>query len=268
MALPVTTGQMTIAVLEFFSDQPHEPSEDLTRLMNDVSAQVSRVLERERLMAQAADLVWREQQNLVHTLHDSLGQELTGLGMLSAGLSQQVKGANTAAADAAQQIAQGAQRALEQVRQLAKGLFPVEVDAGGLMLALRQLASTTESLYKVRCRVEDDIPVFIQDNRIATELYRIAQEAVTNALKHAKPHEIVVGLGAEGGTTTLTIVDDGVGIPETAFEGNGMGLRIMRHRAMLIGANLSIERGARAGTQVTCTLREAPRFNTQGTGGE
>lgn len=270
MALPVTTGQMTIAVLEFFSDQPHEPSEDLTRLMNDVSAQVSRVLERERLMAQAADLVWREQQNLVHTVHDSLGQELTGLGMLSAGLSQQVKGTNTATVDAAQQIAQGAQRALEQVRQLAKGLFPVEVDAEGFMLALRQLASTTESLYKVRCRVENGIPVFVQDNhRIATELYRIAQEAVTNALKHAKAREIVIRLGAEAGTTTLTVADDGIGIPKQALDDRGgMGLRIMRYRAMSIGANLSIERGARAGTQVTCTLREAPRPKTQGTAGE
>ena len=263
-AMPVTMGQKTIAVLELFSDRPHEPSEELARLMSNVSAQVSRALERERLMGQAADLVWREQQNLAYTLHDSLGQELTGLGMLSSGLSQQLKSTNTAAANTAQQIAQGIQGVLEQVRRLSKGLFPVEVDAGGLMIALEQLASTTESLYKIRCRVERDPPVFIQDNRIATELYRIAQEAVTNALKHAKAHEIVVGLDAEDGTTMLTIADDGIGIPEGAFETDGMGLRIMRYRAISIGANLSVGPGAHGGTVVACTLREAPRLRTQG----
>lgn len=264
VAIPVTMGQRTIAVLELFSDRPHEPSEELTRLMSNVSVQVSRAFERERTMAQAADLVWREQQNLAYTLHDSLGQELTGLGMLSSGLSQQLKSMSPSAADTAQRIAQGVQGVLEHVRRLSKGLFPVEVDAGGLMMALEQLASTTESLYKIRCRVERDPPVFIQDNRIATELYRVAQEAVTNALKHAKAHEIVVGLNAEGGTTRLTIADDGVGIPEGAFETDGMGFRIMRYRAISIGATLSVGAGPHRGTVVTCTLREAPRPRTQG----
>lgn len=258
-ALPITVGPETIGVIELFSDQPHRPSEGLASLMNDVGSQVSRVIERERLMGQVAELVWREQQELVHTLHDSLGQQLTGLGFLGSSLGLRLQDKDAAAAETAHQIAEAAQQALQRVRQLSKGLFPVEVDAEGLMLALRQLASTTESVYKIRCRLDDGAPVLIGDNRVATHLYRIAQEAVNNAVKHAEARTISIQVGVEAGSRRLRIADDGVGIRKKAPSGEGMGLRIMRYRAMSIGASLSIESGAEGGTVVTCNLRETPR---------
>src|SRR5262245_24018827 len=173
LAMPVAVGRETIAVLELFSDRAHQPSDELSHLMSDVSSQIGRAVERERLLGQVAELVWQEQQKLLHTLHDSLGQELTGVGMLSSALRHQLADKDPSAAETAQRITEGAQRALAHVRQLSKGLFPVEVDAAGLTLALGQLAATTEDLYKIRCRIEDSDSVLIQDNRVATELYRI-----------------------------------------------------------------------------------------------
>jgi signal transduction histidine kinase len=260
-ALPVTLGAETIAVLEIFSDHSHRPSDDLMNLMTDVGAQISHVIERERLVSQAAEAVWREQQEMIHTLHDTLGQELTAVGMLSASLVQRFKASDQEAAGTAQQIAATAQRALESVRQLSRGLFPVDVDAGGLLLALRQLASTTESVHKIRCRLEADPPVLVSNNHVATHLYRIAQEAVTNAVKHARAGEIRIGLSAVGGTVTLTVSDDGLGIQPVRSD--GVGLRIMRYRAWAIGASLAIESGLERGTVVRCTLRHAPSPRSQ-----
>jgi signal transduction histidine kinase len=266
-ALPITFGDETVAVLELFSDQPHRPSEELSSLMNDVGAQIGRLLERERLTAQMADLAWREQQELLHTLHDSLGQTLTGLGMLSTALNQRLTGTDAAAADTAQQIAQQAQQALGQVRQLSKGLFPVEIDPEGLMPALRQLATTTESLHKVRVQVQGHETIPVRDPRLATQLYRIAQEAVTNVVKHAEARTISIQIGSESGVVTLRIADDGVGIRNAARKRDGMGLRIMQYRATSIGAHLTVEPRPTGGTVVTCTLREMPPPATSHTSG-
>jgi signal transduction histidine kinase len=259
-ALPIRFGQEVIGVMELFSDQAHPSNKDFSDLMDDVSAQIGKVLERERMSAQMADLVWREQQGLLHTLHDSLGQTLTGLGMLSAGLSQRLAHADAAAADTAQQIAHQTQHAIEQVRQLAKGMFPVEVDADGLMSALRQLAVTTQSLHQVDVHVEGSMPASLRDGAAATQMYRIAQEAVTNAVKHAQARTITIHINSEAGLTTLRVIDDGVGIQNTEHKHDGVGLGIMKHRAASIGGNLTIAPGPDVGTVVTCTVRGVARL--------
>lgn len=266
-ALPVTVGREVIAVLELFSIQSHAPSEELVTLMNDVSAQIGRVLERERWTAEMADLVSREQQDLLHTLHDSLGQTLAGLGMLSAALSKRLaRGDVAAAVETAEQVAQQAQQALEQVRQLSTGRFSLGVAAEGLVPALHQLASATESVHEIHVEVEGDVQITLRDARVATELYRIAQEAVTNAVKHAHARTIRIQVSAEPGLTSLRIIDDGVGIRKEPAH-DGLGLRIMQYRATSIGASLSIDPGASGGTIVTLTLREAPRPETSNMAG-
>jgi signal transduction histidine kinase len=267
LALPVRFGEEVIAVLELFSDRPHAPSHDVTTLMSDVSAQIGRVLERERSTAQVADLVWREQQELLHTLHDALGQTLLGLGMLGSGLSQHLSRGDVAgAAEAARQISEQAQQALNQVRRLARGLFPIDIEADRLADALRDLGATTQSLYKLPVHVEGDDHSSIRDGRVATQLYRIAQEAITNAVKHAQPTTIEVHLRSQAGRTTLRVSDDGVGIQNTAPTHNGVGLRIMHHRATSIGATLSVEPGTNGGTIVTCTVRDARPMTAQAGG--
>ena len=257
VALPIATRDGVIAVMELFSDQPHPPSEQLATFMHGVGDQIGRVLERERATARMADLVWREQQDLLHTLHDSLGQTLTGLGMLSAGLRRQLSDSNPATAESAAEIARQAQHALGQMRRLTKNLFPVDVDAESLMAALRDLASATGSLHKIHVSMEGDTPKTLHDGKVATELYRIAQEAVTNSVKHAQPQVVSIRIEEKSGVLQLRIADDGIGIsrPEA---GDGAGLQIMRHRAASIGATLAVERGAAGGTIVTCALRQPP----------
>ena len=265
-ALPIRFGPDVIAVLELFSDQPHSPSDVLADLMNDIGTQIGKVLERQRVEAQFADLVWREQQGLLHTLHDSLGQTLAGLGMMASALSRRVTDGDAAAvADTATQISRQAQRAVEEVRELATNLFPVEIEARNLTAALRRLASTTEQVYKIPVRVRGRVPEDVREGVVASQLYRIAQEALTNAVKHAKASTITIRIGSESGMTTLRIVDDGVGIQNTAHPHDGVGLRIMKFRAQSIGGTLVIEPGDNRGTVVTCTIRAIPLVTTPST---
>jgi signal transduction histidine kinase len=257
-ALPVTKGLETVAVLEVFSDQPHALSPGLSKVMADVGAQISHVIERERLTSQVAGIAWREQQELIHTLHDAVGQELTSAGLLSASLVHHLREHDPTAAATAQHVADAAQRALQHVRQLSRGLFPVPAGDDGLMIALAQLASRTRSVDQIHCRVASTTPVVLQDHRIATELYRIAQEAVTNAVKHARANEIVIQLNTEAGASVLTVTDDGRGIQDVAAHCAGAGLHIMQYRARAIGASLSVGPRPGGGTVVTCVLRQPP----------
>ena len=264
VALPVRVGNETLAVVELCSDRPHPERDELVGLMRDVSTQVGRVIERERIMAQVGEIIWGEQQDLVHTLHDALGQQLTGLGMLAASLNQRLRDTDSESAQTAQQIARAAQEALERVRQLSRGLFPSDVDGNGFVAALQQLASTTESLHKIPCSLACDTAIAIPNSRVATQLYRIAQEAVTNALRHAEAEHITIQLNADGVTTTLRVIDDGVGIHHRVPAENGIGLRIMRHRAMSMGAGFSVGPATDKGSVVTCTLPEAPHVGSRG----
>jgi two-component system CheB/CheR fusion protein len=175
--------------------------------------------------------------------------------MLSAALRQRLTATDPGAVESAQRIAHQAREALEQVRRLSRGLFPVEVDSESFVPALRRLASTTESLHKVHVRVESAVETPIEGTRVATQLYRIAQEAVTNAVKHAKPRTIRIQISADSGLTKLRVVDDGIGIQDTVRKHEGVGLRIMNFRATSIGALLSIGPDTGGGTAVTCTLR-------------
>jgi signal transduction histidine kinase len=255
-AVPIRSGAGVIAVMELCSDTRHEPDRVFENLMNDVSVQIGKVLDRERSTAQVADVLWREQQGMLHTLHDALGQTLTGLGMLSSGLRQRLITSEDDTADTARQIAHQAQVALEQVRQLTRSFFPLDIDPAGLLAALRDLACTTESFGNVRVRVSGKEAHHVRDGRVANQLYRIAEEAVTNAVRHAQADTIHIDLTVTSGVTQLRVRDNGVGMRAT--RGEGLGLGIMRYRAASIGGRLSIRSADGGGTTVTCALRETP----------
>jgi two-component system CheB/CheR fusion protein len=226
--------------------------------MVDINAQIGKIIERERMTAEMAALVWREQQGLLHTLHDTLGQTLTAVNVLSSALGHRLKKADDAAAATAGQIVEQATLALDQVRQLSRGMFPVEVEALDMMSALRQLASATESIHKLRVHVDGDQAHVQLENRVVTHLYRIAQEAVTNAVKHAQADAIRIEMKSDRGVTRLSVADNGVGIPGNKDRREGLGLRVMRHRATSIRATLAIEANPSGGTTVACTLRHPP----------
>ncbi len=149
-------------------------------------------------------------------------------------------------------IVDGLDRALKQVRQVSKGLIPVDISAEGLTVALGDLAENITSQSKVECHFYGPVP--IHDSQTATHLYRIAQEAITNALKHSRANHITVSLEAHDRGVTLSIRDDGIGLTDQARESNGMGLKIMHYRASLIGARFNVETADDGGTLVTCTI--------------
>jgi signal transduction histidine kinase len=142
---------------------------------------------------------------------------------------------------------------LRKVRALSRGLIPVEVDARGLMSALADLAARASELGGPVCEFQCERPAPVEDNRTATQLYRIAQEAVGNALRHAGAQHIWIVLEAQPGSITLIVRDDGVGI-DAGNGGRGMGLRIMRYRAETIGASLQIHSTPAGGAEVRCSI--------------
>lgn len=208
-----------------------------------------------RLERQIMEISERERERIGHELHDGLGQQLTGIAFLSKALSQKLNAQALPEAKEASQIVAMINQAVSETRLLARGLQPVEVDANGLMSALEGLASNIEALFHIDCNFRCTAPVLLHDRNTANHLYRIAQEAVNNAVKHGKSKHISIELSAPRGRIQLIVRDDGAGIdPCTADNGPGMGLQIMRYRANLIGANLEIENGPDKGTQISVFL--------------
>jgi len=147
------------------------------------------------------------------------------------------------------------QQAKTGVRRLAKGLFPVEVDAEGLRAALADLARSTQERCNIECEFLCNKSQALTDNNVATHLFRIAQEAVNNAVKHSQSEKISLELVLSEEAVSLSISDDGQGFDAERFEKySGMGLSIMRYRANLIGALFDIETQPFTGTRVSCYL--------------
>lgn len=222
------------------------------------------ITDRKRLEAEILEVSERERRRIGQDLHDDLCQQLTGIAFTSRLLQQRLAARSDPEARMAEKIVQAVQHATGRTRDLAKGLHPVRLEADGLVAALRDLAKTLGSLFKIscrfRCRARRD-RVHIADPAVAIQLYRIAQESVTNAVKHGKAKEICISIGAVKGQIKLTIADDGVGIVGTP-RGQGMGLTVMRQRAHMIGAALTISKRRHRGTLVTCRVRGGPAART------
>jgi PAS domain S-box-containing protein len=213
---------------------------------------------RKNLEREVLESTGREQQRIGRELHDSLGQELTGLSYLAKSLSQKLAANDNPQAETAQTIATGIQRALGEVRSAVQGLVPVEVDAAGFMVALEKLAAQTQAHCGIDCRIDSRDPVRVDDNVMATHLFRIVQEAINNAVKHAHARQIIVRPESLNGTLAVTVEDDGIGIAEHARQNGGMGLRIMQYRAGVIDAALDVHSTDSGGTAVVCLVKNHP----------
>lgn len=184
-------------------------------------------------------------------LHDGLGQHLTGMGFVAKTLEFRLSEKGLAEAADAARIVQAVTAAIEQTRTLAKGLFPVELDENGLLPALEMLAGNTRQLFGIECAFQSGNLVLSFAKDEAIHLYRIAQEAISNAIRHGKASRVAISLLPADGGINLTISDNGIGIPPGVLaEHRGMGLRIMEYRARLIGASLRIGKAPRGGTIV------------------
>jgi PAS domain S-box-containing protein len=216
------------------------------------------VTDRKLLQAELLTIAEREQRRIGQDLHDDVGQELTGVGLMADALAEALREGGSPEAALAAKIRARLEHIQGRVRALSRGLIPVEVDARGLMDALDELAGRCRALHGLDCTFECAEPVPVEDNRVATHLYRITQEAIANATKSGHARHVRVSLRREGGITTLEVRDDGVGMPEGSRRGDGMGLRIMQYRAGLIGGILEVgpieDQGQVRGTRVTCSI--------------
>ena len=215
------------------------------------------ITQRKRLERELLDLSDREQRRIGRDLHDSLGQQLTAMELCAHGLLDDFKTASPSTVKSLKELARQLRQAVKQTRLLSHGLSPVSLEADGLMNALRELAESTRTLARIDCEFTCDPAVLIQDVHIATHLYRIAQEAVNNALKHSQAKEITISLEDTQDRLTLTVSDNGRGAAKTSAAGTGMGLRVMKYRADLIGALLDVDSAPRRGTRVTCAVRKS-----------
>ena len=210
--------------------------------------------ERRRLEEEILGVGERAQARIGQDLHDDLGQQLAGLAMLAQLLSDQLSAeSHPKAADAAR-LKTFLTESISTTRNLAKSLYPVELERGGLMLALHDLAHRTELRAGMVCTVRAD-DAFRFEKAAEIHLYRIVQESIGNALKHGNARHIAIGCTAREGASTLTVTDDGSGF-ERPKEGKwaGMGLHLFQYRARLIGAAVTVARGEHGGCQVSCSM--------------
>ena len=217
-------------------------------------AMVRDVTARKRLERELLEISERERQRIGRDLHDSLGQHLHGLSYLAELLQKGLHEESSRRAAEAAQLNKYLTEALEMTRSLAHGLQPVKAVPQGLMMALRELARRTRDVYRMDCRLVCRAPVLIHRHAAANHLYRIAQEAVNNAMKHGKAARVRVRLAATRRQILLEVRDDGVGLRLTPRRARGMGLHIMRYRADALHGTLDVQRHPQGGTEVVCTV--------------
>ncbi len=212
------------------------------------------ITEAKRLEKAILEISAREQARIGQDLHDGLGQQLTGIAFMSKVLEQNLSDKSLEEAKEAAKIVGRVNQAISRTRELSRGLLPVGPDPKGLISALEQWSSEVEELFGVTCIFSCQDPILIHDESLATHLYRITQEAVNNAIKHGRPEQICIVLGKAGDGISLSITDNGEGLPE-APSNAGMGLRIMNYRAKMIGGTLQVRRHPKRGTVVSCLLQ-------------
>ena len=218
------------------------------------------VTESRRLSQSLIEAAEVEQRRIGHDLHDGLGQDLTGIALMLKGLQGQLERPAEAIRGDIEEVIQLVNRAMQGTRALARGLTPVALEQGGLEQALRELASRVQDpgVIRVQLTLRSALAERLPP-RTAIQLYRIAQEALNNALRHADATRLRVSLLDTRSGLRLRIADDGRGLPPDAAAGEGLGLRTMKYRAGLVGASLDLSRRASGGTAVVVTLPVAPR---------
>jgi signal transduction histidine kinase len=212
------------------------------------------IAERERLDREIATVADRERRRLGQELHDGLCQHLTGTALTAQSLRDKLENRFAPEVDEADKVIDYIEQGIDLSRNMARGFFAPELDAEGLVFALRSLAETMTERFQIPCRFsgEEDVPM--PDATIATQLYRIAQEAVMNAIKHANASSVRIGLLKNEQDVILKVEDDGIGLPARLPEPQGLGLRLMSHGAGLLGADFKVSRNVGGGTSVICKV--------------
>ncbi len=224
------------------------------RVRQRTASLTEEIAERVRLEKVVLEITERERRAIGHDLHDGLSQHLTGTALVAQAFGTRIAGRAPQDAAEVRKIVGLIEQGIEQTRSLAKGLLLAEIERDGLVNALHDLAANLRSQSRIDCEFICQTEGSLDESGTATHIYRIAEEATRNALRHGRAKRIDLRLSAEGGCLVLAVRDNGSGLPPRAARGQGLGLRIMAHRAAIIGASLSFDTPAPAGTLVTCRL--------------
>jgi signal transduction histidine kinase len=236
-------------------DEVHELSKALSEMGRNLT---EREDQRRDLERQVIDSAESERRRIGHELHDGIGQQLGGLLMAANSLEGELRKNAMAFAGQAEHLSRQLQEAIREVRGISHGLAPVPLWDRGIEDALQALAHSTEKNTGVRCVFDCPDAVVVSHEATAGNLYRIAQEAVSNALKHASPGEIRIGLERRGEMIVLEIDDDGCGLPEPLPQGGGIGFRVMRLRAEIMRGNLECGTAPAGGTRIAAYVPIRP----------
>jgi signal transduction histidine kinase len=227
---------------------------ELDRRVDERTAAYEReMIERRRLDQEIAQVADRERRRLGHDLHDKLGQHLTGTALAAQALKEKLAARGSSETSDAEKLVHCLEEGIDFTRNLARGFFSPELRAEGLVVALQNLAETVSEQTGIDCILHGEELIPIHDSTVANQLYRIAQEAVANCVKHASANHIHITLTMEGPELCLSVVDDGVGFPDKP-RSEGLGLHLMRHAAALSGGTFDIRRNGGKGTIATCRV--------------
>ena len=229
---------------------------ELDRRVEERTAAYEReTVERRRLDQEIAQVADRERRRLGHDLHDKLGQHLTGTALAAQVLKEKLAARCDPETSDAENLVRCLEEGIDFTRNLARGFFSPELKAEGLVVALQNLAETVSEQSGIKCVLSGEELIPIHDSTVANQLYRIAQEAVTNSVKHAVANHIDIRLAMDGSEVCLSVVDDGVGFPDKP-RSEGLGLHLMRHSAALSGGTFDIRRNGQKGTIATCRVMQ------------
>jgi two-component system CheB/CheR fusion protein len=214
------------------------------------------ITELKRLEKEVIEISEKEQRRIGQDLHDGLGQELTGLAFLSQNVGRKLAESDRPEAGEVARISNLINMAIEKARDVAKGLSPVEWGPDGLSASLQNLAVHTRDVYGIPCEFRRGRETLVESHVAAVHLYRIAQEALSNAARHSRAAHIWLSLDGGGDEITLTVEDDGTGLP-TPLPDKGMGLHLMPYRARSIGATFDLQKRPAGGTLIRCIYRKS-----------
>jgi PAS domain S-box-containing protein len=290
-AFPISFGKHFVGVMEFFSLEIRERDEDVLKIFSSIGSQIGQFVQRKRAEAalqKSKELLEqlvrqrtkalrmsnaelkseiqrrkglegeilavsdREQQRLGQELHDGLCQHLTAVAFMARSVGLRLKNHRVIEVEDIEKIAQLVNDAASDTRNLSRALHRIDVDAAGLVDALRDLVD--REIWRIPCRLEFKPSFRVENDIAAGELYRIAREAVINANKHSRAREIVIRLERVENEMVLRVIDNGVGFPSEPKTKRGLGGNIMGYRARLIGARLEIDSPKGGGTRVSCYL--------------